>query len=178
MSRIGKRILTIPSEVTITIVNNIITVKGPKETLTYKLPNGINVKLEKDTISTEKTSEEKTIKQLHGTVNALINNMIEGVTKGFKKELEIVGVGYRFSMQGNSLIINAGYSHPVKIDIPSDLKVELISNTEIAIHGCDKVKVGELASTIRKVKKPEPYKGKGIRYKGEHVRQKEGKKAA
>ena len=110
--------------------------------------------------------------------NANIKNMIEGVTHGFKKGLEIIGVGYRFTMKGNTLVINAGYSHPVELEVPAGLTVEAISNTEISVSGIDKVKVGEFAANIRKVRQPEPYKGKGIRYKDEHVQRKEGKKAA
>ena len=115
---------------------------------------------------------------MHGTMNALLHNMIEGVTKGYEKGLEIVGVGYRFTLKGNTLVINAGYSHPVEMTIPEGLSVESPSNTEITIKGIDKVLVGEFAANVRKVRRPEPYKGKGIRYKDEHIRRKEGKKAA
>ena len=115
---------------------------------------------------------------MHGTTNANIHNMIEGVTNGFKKDLEIIGVGYRFAMKGNQLVINAGYSHPVELEIPTGLSVDVTSNTEITVKGISKEKVGEFAANIRKVRKPEPYKGKGIRYKDEHVQRKEGKKAA
>ena len=111
-------------------------------------------------------------------MNALINNMIIGVTKGYQKELEIIGVGYRFNVQGKKLVISAGYSHPVNMQIPEGITVEAPSNTEITVKGIDKVLVGEFAANIRKVRQPEPYKGKGIRYKDEHVRRKEGKKAA
>ena len=114
---------------------------------------------------------------MHGTTNANIQNMIIGVSKGFSKGLEIIGVGYRFNLKGNTLVINAGYSHPVELEIPSGLSVEAKSNTEILVSGIDKVLVGEFAANIRKVRKPEPYKGKGIRYVGEYVRRKEGKKA-
>ena len=115
---------------------------------------------------------------MHGTTNANINNMLIGVSEGFKKELEIIGVGYRFAVSGNTLTIQAGYSHPVKLEIPKGISVKAISATEIEVSGADKVVVGEFAANIRKVRKPEPYKGKGIRYKGEHVRHKEGKKAS
>ena len=111
-------------------------------------------------------------------MNANLNNIVKGCKEGFKKELEIIGVGYKFAVQGNSLVINAGYSHPVKMEIPTGIKVEAVSNTEINITGCDKILVGEFAANVRKVRSPEPYKGKGIRYKDEHVRRKEGKKAA
>ena len=115
---------------------------------------------------------------LHGTMNANLTNLISGVKDGFKKELEIIGVGYRFAVKGNKVVINAGYSHPVEVEIPNGLTVEAHGNTEITVKGIDKVKVGEFAANIRKVRKPEPYKGKGIRYKDEYIRRKEGKKAA
>ena len=115
---------------------------------------------------------------MHGTANANIANMIEGVTNGYSKGLEILGVGYRFQPKGEKLVINAGYSHPVELAVPNGLQVEGVSNTEITIKGIDKQAVGEFAANIRKVRKPEPYKGKGIRYKGEHIRRKEGKKAS
>ena len=115
---------------------------------------------------------------MHGTINANINNMIIGVSKGYEKQLEILGVGYRFALKGNKIVINAGYSHPVEMDIPQGITVEVPSNTELTVKGIDKVQVGEYAANIRKVRQPEPYKGKGIRYKDEHVRRKEGKKAA
>ena len=115
---------------------------------------------------------------MHGTINANINNMIVGVSKGYEKQLEIIGVGYRFALKGNKIVISAGFSHPVELDIPTGLTVEVPSNTELTIKGIDKILVGEFAANIRKIRKPEPYKGKGIRYKDEHVRRKEGKKAA
>ena len=114
---------------------------------------------------------------MHGTVNANIKNMIEGVVNGYKKSLEIVGVGYRFSLKGNTLVINAGYSHPVELAIPDGIKVDVKSNNELDVTGIDKIKVGEFAANIRKVREPEPYKGKGIKYADEHIRRKEGKKA-
>ena len=115
---------------------------------------------------------------MQGTTNSLINNMLIGVSEGFSKGLEAVGVGYRFNVQGNKIVVNAGYSHPVNVEIPSGIKAELVSNTEITLSGIDKQKVTEFAANVRKIREPEPYKGKGIRYKDEHVRRKEGKKAA
>ena len=125
------------------------------------------------------TRKNETIpaKQIHGTTNANIHNMLVGVSEGYTKGLEIVGVGYKFILKGDKLVINAGYSHPVELEIPNGIKVEAKSNTEISLSGCDKVLVGEFAADVRKVRKPEPYKGKGIRYVGEHIRRKEGKKA-
>lgn len=178
MSRIGKRELVIPSGVTVTVDNNTVTVKGPKGELSYNKADIITVEEVEGKIITKRPNDTKVAKQLHGTTNALIKNMITGVTEGFQKGLEAVGVGYRFQVQGNKINISAGYSHPVIIEVPADLKAEQISNTEITISGIDKQKVTEFAANVRSVREPEPYKGKGIRYKGEYVRRKEGKKAA
>ena len=178
MSRIGNRKLTIPAGVTVNIEENTVTVKGPKGELKYTYNPLITVKVEENTITTERANETKQTKSLHGTTNSLISGMLIGVNEGYSKGLEINGVGYRFNVQGNKLNITAGFSHPVSIDIPSDLKVEQVSNTEITISGIDKQKVSEFAANVRKWRKPEPYKGKGIRYKGEHIRRKEGKKAS
>jgi large subunit ribosomal protein L6 len=176
MSRIGNRIITVPEGVTVENVNNIVTVKGPKGTLTQAMLKDITMKQEGNEITLERKNENA--KAMHGTMNALIQNMIKGVTEGYAKGLEIIGVGYRFNVQGNKLTINAGYSHPVEMSVPEGLTVEANGNTEITVKGIDKVLVGEFAANIRKVRQPEPYKGKGIRYKDEHVRRKEGKKAA
>ena len=172
MSRIGNRIITVPEGVTVENIDNVVTVKGPKGTLTQPMLKDITMKQEGNTIILESA------KAMHGTMNALINNMIIGVTNGYSKSLEIIGVGYRFNVQGDKLVINAGYSHPVEMKVPAGLTVEANGNTEIAIKGIDKVLVGEFAANVRKVRQPEPYKGKGIRYKDEHIRRKEGKKAA
>ncbi|MDD2202990.1 MAG: 50S ribosomal protein L6 [Bacilli bacterium] len=178
MSRIGNRILTIPENVTVELNNHTLTVKGPKGELTLNIPSNVIVKIKDKEITVERENEQIKSKSLHGTVNALIANMLEGVSDGYQKGLEIVGVGYRFNVQGTKLVISAGYSHPVSLDVPSNLTIEGINNTEIVIKGIDKQAVGEFAANIRKVRKPEPYKGKGIRYKGEHIRRKEGKKAS
>lgn len=178
MSRIGNRILTIPENVTVELNNRTLTVKGPKGELALDIPNNVIVKIEEKEITVERKNEEIKSKALHGTINALIANMLVGVSDGYQKGLEIVGVGYRFNVQGVNLVVNAGYSHPVSLDVPSNLTVEGISNTEIVIKGIDKQAVGEFAANVRKVRGPEPYKGKGIRYKGEHIRRKEGKKAS
>ena len=176
MSRIGNRIIEIPEGVTVELVDNIVKVKGPKGELTQPLLKDIIYKQEANKIILELKNENA--KSMHGTMNALIHNMIAGVTKGYEKGLEIVGVGYRFTVKGDTLVINAGYSHPVEIKFPAGITVESISNTEITVKGIDKVQVGEFAANIRKVRKPEPYKGKGIRYKDEYIIRKEGKKAA
>ena len=176
MSRIGNRKLVIPEGVTVTEENNIVTVKGPKGELTTSLVKGITLKVEDNTLEVLRASDD--IKAMHGTINANIHNMIIGVSQGYEKQMEIIGVGYRFALKGNKIVINAGYSHPVEMDIPQGITVEVPSNTELTVKGIDKVLVGEFAANIRKVRQPEPYKGKGIRYKDEHVRRKEGKKAA
>ena len=176
MSRIGNKILTIPASVTITVGEGNVHVAGPKGELNVVVPNGINVNIH----GTEAivTRDNDTIKNLHGTVNANLHNAIIGVTDGFEKKLEAVGVGYRFALKGNQLVITAGFSHPVEVDIPEGIKLESPSSTELFIRGIDKCLVGEYAANIRKIRKPEPYKGKGIRYSGEVIRRKVGKKAA
>ena len=181
MSRIGNRILNIPNGVEVTVDGSKVTTKGPKGTLEFVFKNNnVDVKVEEGKVIVTRKDESKTSKQLHGTTNATINNMLVGVSEGFKKELEINGVGYRFQLQGSKIVISAGYSHPVEIIIPEGLKVEMPekSQTELIISGYDKQLVSEFAANIRKVRKPEPYKGKGIKYKDEHIRRKEGKKAA
>lgn len=178
MSRIGERKLNIPEGVTVNINDNVITVKGPKGELSYKFSNLINVEVQDNLVLTKQVKKTKTANVMQGTTNSLINNMLIGVSAGFSKSLEAVGVGYRFNVSGNKITINAGYSHPVIMEAPKDLSVTSESNTEITIHGIDKQKVSEFAANVRKVREPEPYKGKGIRYKDEHVRRKEGKKAA
>ncbi|NLA33964.1 MAG: 50S ribosomal protein L6 [Tenericutes bacterium] len=178
MSRIGNRKISIPENVTVNIDNQCITVKGPKGELSTIVGKSILVKQIDDILEVSRIDDEILSKSLHGTANSNIQNLIIGVTEGYQKGLEIIGVGYRFTLKGKELVINAGYSHPVEVIIPEDLTVELINNTEIVVKGIDKIKVGEFAANIRKVRKPEPYKGKGIRYKDEYVRRKEGKKAA
>ena len=176
MSRIGNRKIAIPEGVTITEENGVVTVKGPKGSLTTNLVKGITIKVEDNTLEVLRANDN--YKPMHGTINANINNMITGVTHGYEKKLEIIGVGYRFTLKGNVIVISAGYSHPVEMQIPEGITVEVPSNTELTIKGIDKEKVGEFAANVRKVRQPEPYKGKGIRYKDEHIIRKEGKKAA
>ncbi len=178
MSRIGNRVLTIPAGVEVTSNEDKITVKGPKGSLDFPLSKSVIVKIDGNGLSVERKDESDNSNIMQGTTNAIIKNMIDGVSKGFEKGLEIIGVGYRFNVQGKKLVISAGYSHPVNMQIPEGITVEANGNTEITVKGIDKVLVGEFAANIRKVRKPEPYKGKGIRYKDEHVRRKEGKKAA
>ena len=181
MSRIGNRTLTIPAGVEVNVEGNKVTTKGPKGTLEFNFKNdSVDVKVEGASVVVSRKNDLKTSKQLHGTTNSIINNMIVGVSEGFKRELEINGVGYRFQVQGNKVVITAGYSHNVELVIPNGIKVEMPdkSTTELIISGYDKQAVSEFAANIRKVRGPEPYKGKGIKYKEEHIRRKEGKKAA
>ena len=178
MSRIGNRILSIPDGVTLTVNETIVTVKGPKGELNLTVDALVKVVINENSIATEQVKKTKTANIMQGTTNSLINNMIVGVSKGYEVGLEAVGVGYRFAVAGNKVTISAGYSHPVIMEAPEGISIALVSNTEITISGINKQKVTEFAANVRKVREPEPYKGKGIRYKGEHVRRKEGKKAA
>ena len=178
MSRIGERKLVIPDGVTVNVDGTLVTVKGPKGELNLEVSKLVSVVVEEGVVLTKQIKPSKDANIMQGTTNSLISNMITGVSKGYDKGLEAVGVGYRFQVSGNKITINAGYSHPVVMEAPAELSVTSESNTEITIHGIDKQKVSEFAANVRKVREPEPYKGKGIRYKGEQVRRKEGKKAA
>ena len=180
MSRIGNRVLTIPAGVEVNVNGNNITVKGPKGTLEYTFRNNVEVKVEDGKITVTRKDDSKVSKQLHGTTNSNINNMLIGVSEGYKKELEINGVGYRFQLQGNKVVVSAGYSHTVEMVAPEGVQMSMPekSQTELIITGYDKQAVSEFAANIREIRKPEPYKGKGIKYKDEHIRRKEGKKAA
>lgn len=178
MSRIGRRELVIPAGVTVNVNENNVNVSGKLGNLELNTKPGIDVKVEDGKVLVTRSNDTKEQKQLHGTTNANINNMLIGVSEGFKKELEINGVGYKFAVAGNTLTISAGYSHPVKMTAPSGIKMEAPSANELTITGYDKQAVGEFAALVRKVREPEPYKGKGIKYKDEFIRRKEGKKAA
>lgn len=178
MSRIGNRVINVPEKVTFEVNDNIVTVKGDKGELSYAVNKDLTIKVEDGSVTIERSNENKRTKEMHGTTNALITNMIEGVSNGFSKGLEIIGVGYSFNVKGNTLVVKAGYSHPVEVKIPEGITVESVSNTEIVVKGISKQLVGEFAANVRKIRKPEPYKGKGIRYKGEYIRRKEGKKAS
>lgn len=176
MSRVGNRVLSIPTGVTVSVDNNKVTVKGPKGELSTEIHEHISVEVNDTEVKVLR--ENDNYKKFHGTANANIKNMIVGVTEGFEKKLESVGVGYRFQVKGKQLVVTAGYSHPVNVDVPEGITVEAPSNTELLIKGIDKQLVGEFAANVRKIRKPEPYKGKGIRYSDEHIRRKEGKKAS
>ncbi|HHW54470.1 MAG: 50S ribosomal protein L6 [bacterium] len=178
MSRIGRLPIEIPQGVQVNLVDNHITVKGPKGELQRDLPAEIKVEVQDNQIVVTRPSEEREHKALHGLTRTLVANMVEGVTKGFEKKLEIVGVGYRAALQGNKLVLQMGYSHPVEITPPAGIEIEVPAPTRITVKGIDKEKVGALAADIRAVRPPEPYKGKGIRYEGEYVRRKVGKAGA
>ena len=179
MSRIGNKLITIPAGVEVTVAEgNEVTVKGPKGTLTRKFSPLMGIEVKDGTVTVTRPNEDKHTKQLHGTTRALIATMIEGCEKNYTTVLQIIGIGYRAAIAGNKLTMNLGYSHPIEMEIPSDVKVECPDATTITVTGIDKQRVGEFAANVRAKRKPEPYGGKGVRYKDEHVRRKEGKTAA
>lgn len=175
MSRVGRAPIAVPAGVDVTIDGTLVTVKGPKGTLESQFHPDMKVNLNDGVITVERPSDQKEHRALHGLTRALLNNMVVGVTAGFQKDLEMVGVGYKAQLQGTKLVINAGYSHPVEMDPGDDLQVEVPAPTKISIKGIDKQKVGAFAANVRAVRPPEPYKGKGIKYADEHIRRKVGK---
>lgn len=175
MSRIGKKPVTIPAGVDVQVADGRVTVKGPKGTLTCDFNNELNIQVENNELTVTRPSDHRTHRALHGTTRSLVANMVEGVANGFTKTLEISGVGYRASKKGSNVVLNVGYSHPVEIQPLEGVELDVPSNTQIVVKGIDKQKVGEMAANIRAVRKPEPYKGKGIRYSNEVIRRKEGK---
>ncbi|MEA0555693.1 50S ribosomal protein L6 [Lysinibacillus irui] len=176
MSRVGKKIIEVPANVTVTVdANNTVTVKGPKGELVRSFHQDMKIEQEGNVITVSRPSESKEHRTNHGTTRALLANMVTGVSAGFEKALELIGVGYRAQLQGKKLVLNVGYSHPVEFTPEDGLEIEVPSNTKIIVKGISKERVGALASNIRDVRPPEPYKGKGIRYEGEYVRRKEGK---
>lgn len=176
MSRVGKKIIEVPANVTVTVdANNTVTVKGPKGELVRSFHQDMKIEQEGNVITVVRPSDSKEHRTNHGTTRALLANMVTGVSAGFEKSLELIGVGYRAQLQGNKLVLNVGYSHPVEFTPEDGLQIEVPSNTKIIVKGISKERVGALASNIRDVRPPEPYKGKGIRYEGEYVRRKEGK---
>lgn len=177
MSRIGNKLINLPEGVTVSQNGNVITVKGPKGELSNAIDSNIEVVVEGQTVAVKRPNDTKAMKTIHGTTRANIHNMVEGVSKGFTKTLEIVGVGYRASLKGNTLVVSAGYSHDVELEIPAGIKVELPKNTQVVVSGSDKQIVGQFAANVRGVREPEPYLGKGIHYSDEHIRRKEGKTA-
>ena len=177
MSRIGKRIINIPAGVTVSQNGNVVTVKGPKGELSREIDSRITLELNGNTLELKADDTNKEVNMIHGTTRANVNNMVVGVSEGFKKTLEIVGVGYRASLKGKTLVVEAGYSHDVELEIPQGVTVELPKNTQVVVSGIDKQVVGQFAANVRSVREPEPYHGKGIHYSDEHVRRKEGKTA-
>ncbi len=176
MSRIGLKPIEVPAGVDVTIAdNNVVTVKGPKGTLTEELSNEMIIKKEENTIVVERPTENKKHKSLHGLTRTLINNMVVGVSEGFEKKLEVNGVGYRCQKQGKKLVMNLGFSHPVEMEDPEGITTEVPNQLEIIVKGTDKQAVGNYAAKIRAWRKPEPYKGKGIKYADERIIRKEGK---
>ena len=176
MSRIGNKHIILPAGVSVEVnEQNLATVKGPKGELSLNVNKNINVNVEGNVVTLTRPND--TFKAIHGTSRALLANMVKGVSEGFSKKLVIVGVGYRAALEGKTLVVYAGYSHTVNLEIPQGLKVELPKNTEVVISGADKQLVGQFAAVVRGIRKPEPYKGKGIAYENEHIRRKEGKTA-
>lgn len=175
MSRIGRKPIVIPAGVEVKVDGQNVTVKGPKGTLNSTVNPLITVKVEGAQIEVTRANDEKEARSVHGLTRTLISNMVVGVTEGFKKELEVLGVGYRVQKQGKDLVMTLGYSHPVIVSDTEDIKIEAPDPNKIIIHGIDKQKVGQFAAEVREKRPPEPYKGKGIRYAGEYVPHKEGK---
>ncbi len=177
MSRIGKQPVEIPSGVTVEVQGEVVTVKGPSGTLTQRVDPDLRISVADGEVRVERPSDEREHRALHGLTRSLIANMVEGVTKGFEKRLEIQGVGYRAALKGNDIELQVGFSHSVEFPAPQGIEFEVPAPNRITVRGIDKQLVGETAARIRRVRKPEPYKGKGIRYEGEYVRKKAGKAA-
>lgn len=177
MSRIGKQPISIPAGVTIKIDGNVVAAKGPKGELTTKLMDGITARIEGGTVVFERGGEDRTSRANHGLMRSLANNMVVGVSKGFEKRLLVQGIGYRAEVKGKQLVLNLGYSHPIEFDIPGDVQIAVDRDNKITVTGIDKSRVGQVAANIRDYRKPDRYKGKGVRYEGEHVALKAGKSA-
>lgn len=175
MSRIGRKPITIPSGVNVTLDNTQITVKGPKGSLSREIHKDMKVNVLENEISVERPSDNKLHRSLHGTTRSVVANMVSGVTEGFTKSLDLVGVGYRANKSGDKLVLNVGYSHPVEITPENGIEFDVPTNTKIIVKGIDKELVGAMAAKVRSVREPEPYKGKGIKYEGERILRKEGK---
>ena len=175
MSRIGNKVVVLPQGVEVKQNGNEVTVKGPKGELTRTFSEDIKMNIEGNEVTFTRPNDSKEMKTIHGTTRAIFHNIVVGVSEGFQKALELIGVGYRAQLQGSKLVLNVGYSHPVEITAPAGVTFEVPSNTQVVVKGISKEAVGEIAANIRGVRPPEPYKGKGIRYVGEYVRRKEGK---
>lgn len=176
MSRIGNKAVEIPDKVKVNIDNDgAVSVEGPKGKLSWKLPRDISGKIDNNKVTFARSAETRSARALHGLSRALVHNMVQGVSQGFTKELEIEGVGFKAAVQGSHLNLSLGFSHPIVFPIPKDIKVTVLENTKLTIQGIDKKLVGQMAADIRRFYPPEPYKGKGVRYAGEQIRRKEGK---
>jgi large subunit ribosomal protein L6 len=175
MSRIGKTPITIPDKVKVTVTDGLVAVEGPKGKLSWTLPKEVTLAIDGSKAVLTRSSEDRAVRALHGLARALVNNMVTGVSTGFRRDLEIQGVGFRAAVKGDKLDLNIGYSHPVLFPIPNEIKIAVTDNTKISIEGIDRQLVGQVAADIRAYYPPEPYKGKGIRYSDEQVRRKEGK---
>lgn len=175
MSRIGKQPIALPTGVTVTVEGNLVKVKGPKGQLERQVHPDMIIEQEEGRLLVKRPSDSNLHKSLHGLTRTLINNMVVGVTKGFEKGLELVGVGYRAQKQGSKVVISIGYSHPVEVDPPAGIELDVPAPTKIIVKGMDKEQVGAIAANIRSIREPEPYKGKGIKYEGEKIRRKAGK---
>ena len=177
MSRIGNQPVAVPSGVTVTVNNDQLVVKGPKGQLQQKIVGGIAFDVQADVVKVNRENDSKPFRANHGLMRALLNNMVTGVTEGFERKLEINGVGYKASTQGNKAVFNLGYSHPIELPFPEGVKIAVDKNTLVTVSGIDKEKVGQCAAEIRGFRPPDSYKGKGVRYEGEYVRLKTGKSA-
>ncbi len=175
MSRVGKKVITLPAGVTVSVKDATVTVKGGKGELSRTLPEGISVSIEESNLTVNRADDSRKLRALHGTNRSLLANMVEGVSKGFTKELEIVGVGFKAAVKGKDLDLALGKSHPILHPIPAGITVTVTDNTKVKVEGIDKQLVGQFAAEVRGYYPPEPYKGKGVHYVGEHIRRKEGK---
>jgi large subunit ribosomal protein L6 len=177
MSRIGKKPITVPQGVKIAVEDNTVKVEGPKGRLSQSIPSGLTVKMDGQVLTVDRSSDHRTVRALHGLVRSLLANMVHGVKDGFERKLDIVGIGYRAQLQGKNLQLALGYSHPVIFPIPDGVQAEVERQVSITLKGPDKALLGQLAAKLRALRKPDPYKGKGIKYAEEHIRRKVGKKA-
>ncbi len=175
MSRVGKAPIELPSGVEVSVADGVVSVKGPKGDLDVSIDARITTTVDDGVVTLSRVDDERHTRALHGLSRALVNNMVVGVSEGYQKDLELVGVGYRAALKGNTLELQVGFSHPVTVEAPDGIEFEVPENTKVIVRGIDKQQVGQVAANVRAVRKPEPYKGKGIRYVGEHVRRKAGK---
>jgi len=177
MSRIGKKPIPVPPGVKVAVKGDAVSVEGPKGALSQAIPSGLSVKMDSNVLTVERSSDHRTVRALHGLIRSLLANMVHGVKDGFERKLEIVGIGYRAQLQGRNLQLALGYSHPVVFPLPDGVQAEVERQVSITLKGADKALLGQLAAQLRSLRKPDPYKGKGIKYAEEHIRRKVGKKA-